>query len=49
MNRRKNQPTTKAVPAALLTGALLLASVLIPNLAARWRTLRDRRALARAA
>jgi hypothetical protein len=25
MNRRKNQPTTKAVPAALLTGALLLA------------------------
>jgi rhamnose transport system permease protein len=28
---------------------LLLASVLIPNLAARWRTLRDRRAIARAA
>jgi len=33
----------------IVTGALLLASVLIPNLAARWRTLRDRRALARAA
>ncbi|WP_322102715.1 ABC transporter permease [Paraburkholderia sp. J41] len=32
----------------IVTGALLLASVLIPNLAARWRTLRDRRALARA-
>ncbi|WP_042261961.1 ABC transporter permease [Paraburkholderia heleia] len=33
----------------IVTGALLLASVLIPNLAARWRTMRDRRALARAA
>ncbi|HKT98185.1 MAG TPA: ABC transporter permease [Paraburkholderia sp.] len=33
----------------IVTGALLLASVLIPNLAARWRTLREKRALARAA
>jgi rhamnose transport system permease protein len=33
----------------IVTGALLLASVLIPNLAARWRMARDRRALARAA
>lgn len=32
----------------IVTGALLLASVLIPNLAARWRAARDRRALARA-
>lgn len=33
----------------IVTGALLLASVLIPNLAARWRMLREKRALARAA
>jgi rhamnose transport system permease protein len=33
----------------IVTGALLLASVLIPNLAARWRAARDRRALAHAA
>jgi rhamnose transport system permease protein len=33
----------------IVTGALLLASVLIPNLAARWRLARDRRALARSA
>jgi len=31
----------------IVTGALLLASVLIPNLAARWRTLRERRIAAR--
>jgi rhamnose transport system permease protein len=31
----------------IVTGALLLASVLIPNLVARWRALRDRRYLAR--
>jgi rhamnose transport system permease protein len=31
----------------IVTGALLLASVLIPNLAARWRALRDRRIVAR--
>ncbi|RQH06452.1 ABC transporter permease [Paraburkholderia dinghuensis] len=33
----------------IVTGALLLASVLIPNLAARWRMVRERRALARSA
>ncbi|HEY1608878.1 MAG TPA: ABC transporter permease [Paraburkholderia sp.] len=31
----------------IVTGALLLASVLIPNLAARWRAARDRRIIAR--
>ena len=31
----------------IVTGALLLASVLIPNLAARWRAVRDRRIVAR--
>jgi rhamnose transport system permease protein len=31
----------------IVTGALLLASVLIPNLAARWRVLRERRIAAR--
>jgi rhamnose transport system permease protein len=31
----------------IVTGALLLASVLIPNLAARWRAMRDRRIVAR--
>ncbi len=30
----------------IVTGALLLASVLIPNMAARWRSMRDRRHLA---
>jgi len=33
----------------IVTGALLLASVLIPNLAARWRMVRERRALVRSA
>ncbi|PXW27683.1 ABC transporter permease [Paraburkholderia caballeronis] len=31
----------------IVTGALLLASVLIPNMAARWRAVRDRRIVAR--
>ncbi len=31
----------------IVTGALLLASVLIPNLVARWRAMRDRRFIAR--
>src|ERR1700742_1576645 len=31
----------------IVTGALLLASVLIPNLVARWRAMRDRRFLAK--
>jgi len=33
----------------IVTGVLLLASVLMPNLAARWRAMRDRRALAKTA
>src|ERR1700754_2870007 len=33
----------------IVTGALLLASVLIPNLVARWRAMRDRRFLAKSA
>ncbi|GAB2893286.1 ABC transporter permease [Paraburkholderia jirisanensis] len=33
----------------IVTGALLLASVLIPNLVARWRALRDRRFIAKSA
>jgi rhamnose transport system permease protein len=30
----------------IVTGALLLASVLIPNLVARWRAMRDRKLIA---
>ncbi|WP_118184061.1 ABC transporter permease [Paraburkholderia phosphatilytica] len=33
----------------IVTGVLLLASVLIPNMAARWRAMRDRRLLAKSA
>jgi rhamnose transport system permease protein len=33
----------------IVTGALLLASVLIPNLVARWRAMRDRRFIAKSA
>ena len=33
----------------IVTGVLLLASVLIPNLVARWRAMRDRRFIARSA